>query len=128
MPEFEVLDHKKLDPKKAPYIIVTSASSDRMFSTSNRPAAIFVFTINLLVPYSAVEVGWTPDKAEDLLDDMEERVAECVVINQNTDMWYALKNTVPSVIDEIEISGATLLHESLIVRMEVSSVQKSLPS
>lgn len=106
---------------QTPVLCVTSAGSAREALTMQGSAAAFRLDINVFVLYSDGST-WTEEQAEDMLDDLEQQIADVCDRYRVSNKWARLAYAEPSdARTPIVLEGVTYLHEVIPVEIRANS-------
>lgn len=118
-----VYDYAKPDLEgETPVILVTGMGIERPRMTLQGNKTTIYLVAELFVLYSDEATGWTPDQAEDALDDLEQEVAVVLQDYKSHDgYWKTAYYGDRSQIAKLPIGGYVYLYEVLPFNMEVLS-------
>lgn len=103
-----------------PGIYVRSVSAERPPLTVRGKFTRFVFDI-LIVVLQSDGNSWTPDKAEDLTDDLEYAVCQALTANRVVaSVWDSINYAAPSVVEHYLEDGIPYIIEAVKVSVEVA--------
>lgn len=104
---------------QTPVVCVTSAGSERTRLTMQGSRATFTFDIHVFVLYSDGG-SWTEQQAEDMLDAIEQQIAQLVDTYARSTNWARLAYAARSdARHPIILEGLTYLHEVIPVEIQV---------
>jgi hypothetical protein len=113
-----VYPYQILSPEgQSPIITIVSAGAERKPMTLRGVSSSFYLVVQVLVLHTGD--NWTPEEAEDLIDDVELEIAKVIESNQDNDNWSALVADDPSMIQRITIGGYAYLTETIPVKVTV---------
>jgi hypothetical protein len=124
LPDATVLKYRKADPKGVtPLVMVCSGGTRRDKKTLEGSFPTHTLRVYSLVLHSDTKPGsnWNEEKAEDLLDDIEDTIASVVDQNQKTDAWKRLTHLDTSVAERVEIGGIPYLLE--VIQLNVQELK-----
>lgn len=117
----EVRAYQPVSIGPTPGVYIRSRSADRPPLTVRGKFTRFVFDIIIVVAQSSKNKMWTPEMAEDLLDDLEASVCEALSENRVVEgAWDSINYAVPSVIEYYLDDGLPYLMEAIKVVVEVT--------
>jgi hypothetical protein len=103
---------------QSPVIYITTSGSNRANFTGQGVRAFYYINVHILVVYSAK--NWTPENAENTLDELDREIESAIMKNQDTANWYGIDYESRSNADNPAIiGGVTYLHEVIPLVMEV---------
>lgn len=105
----------------SPVVRVTSAGSSRPRLTLRGQKTFFFLGIEVFVLYRDENnpSAWTPENAEDALDDVEQQVSQILIGSHNTPLWNDITFEARSMIDTIVLGGVTYVYEVIPIQVEV---------
>lgn len=105
---------------ETPVAILLSSGSDRKRLTGQGLTSTFYYDLNMYVLYSSPEDDWTPEKAEDRMDDLESQVAAMIVdTSRATPNWGSIAYVGRSNMVTIIVKGKAYLREVIPLAVEV---------
>lgn len=108
---------------QSPVVVVTSAGSERERVTLQGSIATFLLYLHLFVAFAADgESGYTDATTEDLLDQVEDEIAQFVDTQQQTASWHALAyDRVSDAGEPAMVGGVEYRHELIVLAVHVRS-------
>lgn len=120
LPAAAVYDHDKGDfSTLSPVVTIASLSSERLRETaSSLPTVYYTFDLDVWVAAQS-DGSWDESAAEDLIDDIEERIAQVIESRKvHLPYWTDAQYTDPSLVENWLISGQPYTHEIIRVRLK----------
>lgn len=103
----------------SPVVCVTSAGTKRVPTTLQGSLPSFALDIHVFVLYSDVASGWTPQDAEDTLDQVEEEIGLLVDTYRRSTAWQRIAYLERSdARTPVVLEGRTYLHELIPVEIQ----------
>lgn len=105
----------------SPVITVTGAGSERPRITMRGVKTSFRLVVETFVLYSdpSATPPWTPEDAENTMDDLEADIAVIVANNPTGECWNALSYETVSAVSKVSIGGVAYLYEAIPLTAEV---------
>lgn len=122
MTDFQTVHGSVVDDLEGetPVAVLLSSGSMRDRMTAQGLKSTFYYDLNMYVLYSSPDDDWTPEKAEDKMDDLESQIAAMIVdTSRATPNWGSIAYVGRSNVVTILVKGKAYLREVIPLAVEV---------
>lgn len=116
-----VYPYKATDLKgQSPVMTIASSGYRPQQLAANAYWTTYHFTLNMFILYSDQGAGWTEDLAEDLNDDLAEKIIDCLFESRTSEFWTSIVVEDRTFTDEVQLGGVTYLNEVIMIALEMT--------